>query len=202
MVGFKNFFETSINTDALELTDAQVRKNIFSHRILCVCVRGNMAKDMIVLKSSDGVTFEVERNVIQQQSKKINKMIQDGFADSVIPLPVVRSETLSKVIEYCKRHVPRAFLKVEEESSSHQELKKFDKKFVDVSQNVLHDLITASHYLEIKSLFELTCQKAADMISGKTAEEIREIFNIVNDFTPEEEEEIRSLNARMARIFP
>lgn len=202
MVGFKNFFETSINTDALEFTDAQVRKNIFSHRILCVCVRENMAKDMIVLKSSDGVTFQVEKNVIQQQSKKINKMIQDGFADSVIPLPVVRSETLSKVIEYCKRHVPRAFLNVEEESSSHQELKKFDKKFVDVSQNVLHDLITASHYLEIKSLFELTCQKAADMISGKTAEAIREIFNIVNDFTPEEEEEIRSLNARMARIFP
>jgi S-phase kinase-associated protein 1 len=32
------------------------------------------------------------------------------------------------------------------------------------------------------------------MIKGKTSEEIRETFNIVNDFSPEEEEEIRREN--------
>jgi hypothetical protein len=32
------------------------------------------------------------------------------------------------------------------------------------------------------------------MIKGKTAEEIRKIFNIVNDFTPEEEAQIRKEN--------
>lgn len=159
-----------------------------------------MTKDMIVLKSSDGDTFEVEKTVIQQ-SKMINKIIKDGFADSVIPLPMITSETLTKVIEYCKRHVPNAdaddkgFLKVEEESSSYQKLKKFDQKFVDVSQDVLHDLIMASNYLEITSLLDLTCKRAADMIKGKTTAEIRKIFNIVNDFTPEEEEEIRRKNS-------
>jgi S-phase kinase-associated protein 1 len=32
------------------------------------------------------------------------------------------------------------------------------------------------------------------MIKGKTPEEIRKIFNIENDFTPEEEEEVRREN--------
>ena len=31
--------------------------------------------------------------------------------------------------------------------------------------------------------------------AGKSPEEIRERFNIVNDFTPEEEEEVRRENA-------
>ncbi|CAN0891993.1 SCF ubiquitin ligase complex protein SKP1b [Linum grandiflorum] len=36
--------------------------------------------------------------------------------------------------------------------------------------------------------------KAAHMISQKTTEEMRKIFNIKNDFTPEEEENIRIEN--------
>lgn len=33
-----------------------------------------------------------------------------------------------------------------------------------------------------------------DHLQGKTAEEIRKLFNIKNDFTPEEEEQIRQEN--------
>jgi len=52
----------------------------------------------------------------------------------------------------------------------------------------------AANYLNIKDLLDVTCQAAADMIKGKTPDEIRKIFNIKNDFTPEEEEEIRRDN--------
>ena len=41
---------------------------------------------------------------------------------------------------------------------------------------------------------KLCCQKVADMIRGKTAEQIRQEFGIKNDFSPEEEEEIRKEN--------
>lgn len=34
------------------------------------------------------------------------------------------------------------------------------------------------------------------MIKGKTAEEIRKTFNITNDFTPEEEAQIKKENVR------
>ena len=53
----------------------------------------------------------------------------------------------------------------------------------------------AANYLNVMGLLDLTCQTVADMIKGKTPEQIRAIFNIVNDFTPEEEEEIRRENA-------
>ncbi|KAI4297582.1 hypothetical protein L6164_037467 [Bauhinia variegata] len=38
---------------------------------------------------------------------------------------------------------------------------------------------TAANYLNIRSLFELTCQAMADMMRGKTPEEIRATFNIL-----------------------
>ncbi|CAH9079246.1 unnamed protein product [Cuscuta epithymum] len=146
---------------------------------------------MIVLKSSDGETFEVEV-MVAEQSQTIKHMIDDDCADTVIPLPNVTSKILAKVIEYCKRHVEAGKT---EDKPSEDDLKSFDAEFVKVDQGTLFDLILAANYLNIKSLLDLTCQTVADMIKGKTPEEIRKTFNIKNDFTPEEEEEVRRENA-------
>ena len=62
-----------------------------------------------------------------------------------------------------------------------------------VYQSILR-FLQAADYLDIKSLSDLTCQTVADMMKGKTAEEIRKTLNIKNDLTPEEEEEIRREN--------
>ncbi|XP_059296827.1 SKP1-like protein 1A [Lycium ferocissimum] len=144
---------------------------------------------MIVLKSADGETFEVEE-AVALESESIKLMFGDDCANTSIPLPNVASEILAKVIEYCKRHVEAKDNKVSDE-----DLKSFDADFVKVDQSTLFDLILAANYLNIKSLLDLTCQTVADMIKGKTPEEIRKTFNIKNDFTPEEEEEVRRENA-------
>ncbi|PIA39086.1 hypothetical protein AQUCO_02700336v1 [Aquilegia coerulea] len=140
----------------------------------------------ITLKSSDGEAFDVEEAIILE-SQTIKHMIEDECADDGIPLPNVTSNILAKVIEYCKKHV-------EGGQSSTEELKSWDADFVEVDQATLFDLILAANYLNIKSLLDLTCQTVADMIKGKTPEEIRKTFNIKNDFTPEEEEEVRREN--------
>lgn len=70
----------------------------------------------------------------------------------------------------------------------------WDKQFVTVDQVTLFELILAANYLNIKSLLDLTCMTVAEMIKGKTPEEIRKTFNIKNDFTPEEEEEVKREN--------
>ncbi|PSS12112.1 SKP1-like protein [Actinidia chinensis var. chinensis] len=144
----------------------------------------------ILLKSSDDETFEVEETVALE-SQTIKHMIEDDCANTSIPLPNVTSKILAKVIEYCKRHVDAKA----DDKAAEDELKTFDAEFVKVDQAMLFDLILAANYLNIKSLLDLTCQTVADMIKGKTPEEIRKTFNIRNDFTPEEEEEVRRENA-------
>jgi S-phase kinase-associated protein 1 len=54
--------------------------------------------------------------------------------------------------------------------------------------------LQAANYLDIKALLDLTCQTVADMMKGKTPDQIRATFNIKNDYTPEEEEEVRREN--------
>jgi S-phase kinase-associated protein 1 len=66
--------------------------------------------------------------------------------------------------------------------------------FVQVEQETLFELILAANYMHIQPLLDLTCATVASMIKGKTPEEIRKTFNIVNDFTPEEESQIREEN--------
>jgi S-phase kinase-associated protein 1 len=54
--------------------------------------------------------------------------------------------------------------------------------------------LSLSKYLNIKNLLDLSCQTVANMIKGKTLEEIHKTFNIKNDFTPVKEEEVRREN--------
>ncbi|GAB2289251.1 SKP1-like protein 1A [Dionaea muscipula] len=147
-------------------------------------------KKMVVLKSSDGETFEVEI-AVASESQTIKHSIEDDESGNAIPLPNVSGHILAKVIEYCKKHVetPKT-----DDRAVQDELKNWDADFMKIDQNTLFDLILAANYLNIKGLLDLTCQTVADMIKGKNPEEIRTMFNIKNDFTPEEEEEIRREN--------
>uniref|UniRef100_A0A7N0SVG7 SKP1-like protein n=1 Tax=Kalanchoe fedtschenkoi TaxID=63787 RepID=A0A7N0SVG7_KALFE len=148
-----------------------------------------MSGKQLTLLSSDGEAFIVDE-IVALESQTIKHMVEDDCADSGIPLPNVNSKILAKIIEYCKKHVDAA----KAEAGADDELKAFDGDFVKVDQATLFDLILAANYLNIKGLLDLTCQTVADMIKGKTPEEIRKTFNIKNDFTPEEEEEVRREN--------
>lgn len=52
----------------------------------------------------------------------------------------------------------------------------------------------AADYLDIKALFDVSCKTVANRFKDKSPEEIREMFNIQNEFTPEEENQIRREN--------
>jgi S-phase kinase-associated protein 1 len=127
-----------------------------------------------------------------------------------VPLPNVNAKILAKVIEYCQEHAtadaaapapaaegsaaapaPKA---TGAAAKAEEALKAFDAEFTKVDQGTLFELILAANYLNIKPLLDLTCLTVANMIKGKTPEEIRKTFNIENDFTPEEEEEVRREN--------
>mmetsp|Transcript_8375 Transcript_8375/g.15502 ORF Transcript_8375/g.15502 Transcript_8375/m.15502 type:complete len:210 (-) Transcript_8375:704-1333(-) len=145
----------------------------------------------VTLKSSDDETFEVEQEVANM-SETIKNLIEDAAADNdVIPLPNVSGKDLGKVIEYCKFKVSSKKKNSDGVLMSEDEVKNWETEFVKVDQGTLFQLILAANYLNIKDLLDLTCFTVASMIRGKSPEEIRKAFNIKNDFTPEEEEEVR-----------
>ncbi|GFR46832.1 hypothetical protein Agub_g8468 [Astrephomene gubernaculifera] len=153
-----------------------------------------MSAQKVKLMSSDAQMFEVDEDVAFQ-SQTVKNLVEDAGTDDAIPLPNVSGRILAKVIEYSKYHVEAEKKGADEKpAKSEEDVKRWDEEFVKVDQATLFDLILAANYLNIKGLLDLTCQTVAQMIKGKTPEEIRKHFNIKNDFTPEEEEEVRREN--------
>ncbi|XP_021773392.1 SKP1-like protein 1A [Chenopodium quinoa] len=147
----------------------------------------------VVLQSSNKEFFSVDENSarLSQTLKHIIEDLEIGDSNNFIPVPNVDAKILSKVIEYCNKHVVPVS---PEFKTTEDEIKQWDKDFLKVDQDTLIQLILASNYLGIKGLLDLTCQAIADIMQSKTAEEVRKMFNIVNDFTSEEEAEIQREN--------
>ena len=145
------------------------------------------------LVSGDKEVFEVSLEVAMQ-SRTLKATIDAWMATggmgagNSIPCPAVESPILCKTIEFCTWH-----LKAEADGTPEDAKKEWSQKFVDVDQGTLFHMVMAANVLDIKPLLDLTCKAVADMIKGKTPEEIRAHFNI--NLTPEEEEEVRRENA-------
>ena len=147
-----------------------------------------MSTKKIILKSSDGHSFEVEEEAACQ-CQTIAHMSEDDCTDNGIPLPEVTGKILEMVIEYCnKHHVDAA------NPCSDDDLEKWDKEFMEKDKSTIFALTNAANFLNNKSLLHLAGQTVADMIKGNTPKQMREFFNIENDLTPEEEAAIRREN--------
>lgn len=160
-----------------------------------------------VLQSNDQppVEFTVLREAAMM-SRLLQDMLSDqGSAEPIIPVPNVSGRTLKLVIEYMEHHYQNQAEKIEKplKSKIDDVICEWDRKFLythlvkdadERQHEVLIDVIMAANFLDVKDLLDLTCACVASMIRGKTAEQIRALFNIENDFTPEEEEKIREEN--------
>jgi len=153
----------------------------------------------ITLVSNDGVAIPVAREVAMRSMLITNMM--DDLGDTVetteVPIPNVNESVLKKVIEWCEHHKNDPTTSPDDDSDSRKkttDIEEWDQKFMQVDQEMLFEIILASNYLDIKPLLDVGCKTVANMIKGKSPEEIRKTFNITNDFTPEEEDQIRREN--------
>ncbi|CDH50008.1 s-phase kinase-associated protein 1a-likeprotein [Lichtheimia corymbifera JMRC:FSU:9682] len=148
----------------------------------------------VKLISSDNEDFTVDKEVAEK-SVLIKNMLEDvGDSDAPIPLPNVTAKILRKVIEWCDHHRNDPIVAQDEQDRRNTDIEEWDQKYMEVDQETLFDVILAANYLDIKPLLDVGCKTVANMIKGKSAEEIRRTFNITNDFTPEEEAQIRKEN--------
>ncbi|GIX65620.1 skp1 family protein [Babesia caballi] len=149
--------------------------------------------------SSEGDLFTVERHVLEPCALLRNMLFhndEDGDSEP-IKLERVSTRALCKVIDYCRYHWNNPAKPIPQPLKSTRladVVCPWDLEFVNVEQEVLFELMLAENFLDIKPLLELTCAKVASMIKGKTPDEIRDEFNIVNDFAPGEEATIREEN--------
>lgn len=140
----------------------------------------------VTMVSSDGVKFCVPLDAATQ-SVMIRDMIDDMAAEDIgdLPLPNVDAASLSSVVKYAVKH----------HNDKHADLRGWDAEYVgSMSTSELFNVVLAANYLNIPPLLDLTCQAIADLIRGKTADEIRQILGIINDMTVEEEEEVKREN--------
>jgi len=164
------------------------------------CVARKVLKmPTIKLQSSDGEIFDTDVQ-IAKCSGTIKTMLEDlGMDegdDEVVPLPNVNSAILRKVLQWATYHKddPQPAEDDENKEKRTDDISSWDADFLKVDQGTLFELILAANYLDIKGLLDVTCKTVANMIKGKTPEEIRKTFNIKNDFTPAEEEQVRKEN--------
>ena len=156
--------------------------------------------------SKEGDSFEVSAEVAKMSELVKTMMDEDGDDDdddddddavAEIPLPNVKASVLKKVIDFCEHHKAEPMTEIEKPLKSAvmaEVVQKWYADFVNVEQVLLFELILAANYMDIKPLLDLTCATVASMIKGKTPEEIRRTFNIANDFSPEEEAQVREEN--------
>ncbi|OVA12967.1 SKP1 component [Macleaya cordata] len=125
-------------------------------------------KQKVTLRSCDEETFEIDESVILQ----------------------------SNMIQYCQKHIKddqQQKQQEEQEEIVKEELVRWDKQFMmKMDKKRVSALLMAADYMEIEDLIDLKCRTIADMIKDMTVEQVRHIFDIENDFTPEEEERIRN----------
>jgi len=151
---------------------------------------------MITLVSSDGEKMQISAKAAQR-SQLVKGIIEDYPDDAEVPLNNVKSNILKKIKDYLEHYQESEPKEIERPlaSQNYQEcVEAWDYEYINVELDLIFEIILAANYMDIKPLLELASSKIASIIKGKTPEEIRKTFNIQNDFTPEEEQQIRDEN--------
>ncbi len=149
----------------------------------------------IVLKSNEGALFKVPRSCAIMS--EVWKTCLEGEPECT-ELPVnLKPKVLAKVVEFVTYHVNNPCKEIEKPIKSAimtEIVSAWDAQFIDVEQEMLFDIILAANLIDLKSLLDAGCAKVASMIKGQTPEQIRKTFNIENDFTPQQEQEVVAEN--------
>ncbi|XP_031638857.1 S-phase kinase-associated protein 1-like [Contarinia nasturtii] len=153
----------------------------------------------IKLISSEGEIFETDIEVAMT-SKTIKNMLEgcvidgDENSETIIPLSRVSSNILRLVLEWAKHHLDEPIQIAGNKEKSDIPIPEWDANFLKIDQDQLFELIMAANYLQIKELLYVSSKTVANMMKGKSPEEIRQIFGIESELSPEEEKKVQQEN--------
>ncbi|CAK5122053.1 unnamed protein product [Meloidogyne enterolobii] len=134
--------------------------------------------------------------------------IRNDKKDTVIDIPFVDDQTLGRVLGWCKRHSNDEPLQDHElVKLRNKPVPEWDKNFLGYLSNselfaltIVNFSLTsfkkiflkAADFLDVPGLLDVCCKTIAGMLSGISAENIREKFGIVDDLTADEKAELKA----------
>jgi len=153
----------------------------------------------VVLVSNDNVSYKITKSAAKELSNYLKDVV-DNLPEgekSIVPVAEADTETLKYVVMYINHH--------------HNNRTTYDKRplngpikclfcqwdqdfiYTDLIKNedetqheMLVKVLNAANFLQIEDLLTLGGGAMASMIRGKTTEQLRELFHLENDFSPEE----------------
>lgn len=137
------------------------------------------------------VTSDQKNFMISGAAANKSMVLRAAFSfDTTDPIPVaIPSELMAKIIAYLEYHVDVPTVVIPKPLKNNKladnGVCEYDVKFVSVTNDILFELMKAANQLHIDSLLQLTCAATAVQIKGKTTKELKEMFNITDDFVPE-----------------
>lgn len=149
----------------------------------------------VTLKSKDNRTLSIELGVAER-CHLLKSMLEDREPTDTEPIPIhFEEKVLQKVFTFVQHELdveelPQLPRPVPSERLEDCMPRWFAEYIKMPSLEDVYDVIAAANYLDVPSLVELGCAKVGSMMKNKTVPELRQMFNIVNDFTPEEEKTI------------
>lgn len=144
---------------------------------------------IIKLRSNDGTIFEIDE-ATAKCSITISTMLENCPQDGVIPMPPIDAATLERVVRWAVhyRGDPRPY---DDAVNRTTIVPDWDAELLKISQADLFKMIKASNFLDIKGLSHVTTLAVALMLRQRSPEELRAMFNIVNDFEETEQQALR-----------
>ena len=135
----------------------------------------------LTLSSSDNQKIQIDSKSAEH-SQLLKGLLADYDQKDEIPLPDIKFDILKKVVEYLvyyKDKTPKEIPKPLPSANLSEVTDEWDVNFINgIELDSVFDLINAANYMDISSLLDLACAKIASLMKGKTAEEIRAMFNI------------------------
>lgn len=148
----------------------------------------------IQLIGSDEQQVLVDRAAAEAASLVLRDLLNDQPVEDGepidIPVPVVPGNVLAAVAEYMRIHVKSPAKELERplRSNLFDVLDEVDKNLIaEWDEAFTMEVVVASNFLNIPPLKDLASARLAQWIKEKSVEEIRIMFGLENDFTPEEE---------------
>jgi len=161
----------------------------------------------IVLQSNDSHEYVLPRASITL-SKLLNDLLadvaDDDSAQTTVPLANVDAATFEYVADYLAYYTEPnkpATLEKPLKAALPELLNDWDKDYVykklfkdnnEKEHEALFKTLMAANFLGIEPLRDLCCAAIANMLRGKTPEQIMEVFGVTEPFTPEEERAVEA----------